>query len=195
MTLAHKRVAGTTQRQFALARIDRKDHNCWATTIEDAKGLCEFGDRTSSRTLVLFGDSHAEHWLGALDRYGQEEGWKVVAMVKGGCPVADMPELMQPHLKRFYHECTRYREAMVQRIIAMRPDAAILSSWDHYMPRNGSGIRLAGDAGDVARRVATDVRAALAGRRSRRGGTWHATYVVRRPSVSFTPGGGIVPGA
>jgi hypothetical protein len=50
-----------------------------------------------------------------------------------------MPELMQPRLKRYYHECTRYREAMIQRIIAMRPTAAILSSWDHYMPLNGKG--------------------------------------------------------
>jgi hypothetical protein len=139
MVLAEKRVVTTPQKQFALARFDRKDHGCWANTVEDATGPCEFGDTKSSRTVVLFGDSHAEHWLGALDAFGREEGWKVVLMVKGGCPVADMPELMQPRLKRFYHECTRYREAMVQRIIAMRPDVAILSSYDHYMPRNGKG--------------------------------------------------------
>jgi peptidoglycan/LPS O-acetylase OafA/YrhL len=139
MVAAERRASVAPQRQFALARVDRKNHDCWATTIETAKGPCAFGDVTSSRTLVLFGDSHAEHWLGALDRYGKERGVKIVAMVKGGCPVADMPELMQPRLKRFYHECTRYREAMVQRIIAMRPTAAILSSWDHYMPVNGEG--------------------------------------------------------
>jgi hypothetical protein len=86
---------------------------------------------------MLLGDSHAEHWLGALDRYGREQGVKIVAMVKGGCPVADMPELMQPRLKRYYHECTRYREAMIQRIIARRPAAVVLSSWDHYFPVNG----------------------------------------------------------
>ena len=139
MVAAERRVSLTPQRQFAMARVDRKNHNCWASTVEDAQGPCEFGDRTSSTTLALFGDSHAEHWLGALDRYGREHGVKIVAMVKGGCPVADMPELMQPRLKRYYHECTRYREAMVQRIIAMRPTAAILSSWDHYMPVNGAG--------------------------------------------------------
>jgi hypothetical protein len=87
--------------------------------------------------MVLFGDSHAEHWLGALDQYGSEHGIRIVVMVKGGCPVADMPELMQPRLRRYYHECTRYREAMVQRIIAMRPAAAILSNFDHYLPAHG----------------------------------------------------------
>jgi peptidoglycan/LPS O-acetylase OafA/YrhL len=139
MQIAHKRVVTTPQRQFALARNDRKNHGCWAETVESATGPCEFGDTQSSRTVVLFGDSHAEHWLGAMDQYGREHGLKVVLMVKGGCPVADMPELMQPRLKRYYHECTRYREAMIQRIIAMRPDVAILSSFDHYLPLDGKG--------------------------------------------------------
>jgi len=139
MKVAEQRVATAPQKQFALARIDRKNHGCWATTVEDVKRLCEFGDTNASTTLVLFGDSHAEHWLGALDRYGREHGVKIVAMVKGGCPVADMPELVQPRLKRYYHECTRYREAMVRQIIAMRPHAAILSSWDHYVPAHGRG--------------------------------------------------------
>jgi peptidoglycan/LPS O-acetylase OafA/YrhL len=137
MVAAERGVASSVHRTFAQARVDRKQHNCWSNTVEDAKGPCEFGDTQSSTTLALFGDSHAEHWLGALDRYGKDAGVKIVVMVKGGCPVADMPELMQPRLKRFYHECTRYREAMVQRIIAMKPTAAILSSYDHYMPRNG----------------------------------------------------------
>jgi hypothetical protein len=110
--------------------------------VDDVKGggPCEFGDTRSSTTVVLLGDSHAEHWLGAMDRLGRARGWKIVAMVKGGCPVADMPELMNARLKRYYHECTRYREAMLRRIIALRPAAAILSSWDHYMPVDGKGF-------------------------------------------------------
>jgi hypothetical protein len=42
-------------------------------------------------------------------------------------------------LKRPYDDCTRYREAMVRRILAMRPSAVILSSWDHYVSTDGSG--------------------------------------------------------
>jgi peptidoglycan/LPS O-acetylase OafA/YrhL len=138
MRVATTQVSRTPQKFFAAARADRMRHDCWATTVDAPRGACEFGDRSSSTTLVLLGDSHAEHWLGALDRLGKERGWKIVAMVKGGCPVPEMPELMQPRLKRWYHECTRYREAAVQRIIAMRPTAAILSSWDHYMPLDGA---------------------------------------------------------
>ena len=113
-------------------------HDCWATTVDEPKGPCEFGDRNAATTVVLLGDSHAEHWLGGLDRVGRERGWKIVAMVKGGCPVADMPELTSARRRRYYEECARYRETMVRRIIALRPAAVILASWDHYMPRDGS---------------------------------------------------------
>jgi peptidoglycan/LPS O-acetylase OafA/YrhL len=136
---ANRQVAQRPQKVFAAAREDRMSHQCWATTVEEAKQLCVFGDKHSSTTLVLLGDSHAEHWLGGLDRVGRERGWKIVAMVKGGCPVADMPEMMHRRLKRYYHECTRYREAMLRRIIAMRPSAVILSSWDHYLSMDGKG--------------------------------------------------------
>ncbi len=139
MRVSQRRVAFTDQKVFAAARQDRMRHDCWANTVEDARVPCEFGDTRSRTTIVLLGDSHAEHWLGGLDRAGREHGWKIDAMVKGGCPVADMPELTHARLKRYYHECTRYREAMIQRIIAMRPAAVILSSWDHYMPPDGKG--------------------------------------------------------
>jgi hypothetical protein len=139
MFVGRRQAAAPDQQRFAAAREDRMRHGCWSTTIEEWKGPCEFGDLRSATTLVLLGDSHAEHWLGALDRAGRENGWKVVALVKGGCPVAEMPQFMNARLKRYYHECTRFREAMVRRIIAMRPAAVILSSWDHYMPTDGNG--------------------------------------------------------
>jgi peptidoglycan/LPS O-acetylase OafA/YrhL len=139
INVAARQTASEPQRRFAAARADRLDHDCWASTVDEPRGPCEFGDRESNVVVALLGDSHAEHWLGALDRVGRERGWKIVAMVKGGCPVADMPNLVNARFKRFYHECTRYRQAMLQRIVAMRPRAVILSSWDHYIPANGAG--------------------------------------------------------
>jgi hypothetical protein len=84
----------------------------------------------------LMGDSHAEHWLPAVDRIGRERGWKVVAMIKPACPVADM-DLINARLKRVYTECTEWRRTMLRRIVALRPMGVILSSWDHYLPANG----------------------------------------------------------
>jgi hypothetical protein len=86
---------------------------------------------------VLLGDSHAEHWLPAVDRAGRERHWKVYAMVKPACPVSDMPELVNAALKRSYVECTSWRRRMLERIVSLRPTAVILSSYDHYMPASG----------------------------------------------------------
>jgi peptidoglycan/LPS O-acetylase OafA/YrhL len=135
---SERQVSTVPQKIFAAAREDRMAHACWGTTIDEWTGPCAFGDTQSTTTLVLLGDSHAEHWLGALDRIGKDRGWKIVALVKGGCPVADMRELRQTRLlRRWYGECARYREGMIRRILEMRPTAVLLSSWDHYVSING----------------------------------------------------------
>jgi hypothetical protein len=138
MRAGERRASSPDQRAYAAAREDRKSHGCWATTVDKLPAHCEFGDTRSSTTLVLLGDSHAEHWLGALDRAGREHGWKIVAMVKGGCPVADMRGLLGRRVARQYRECDRYRETMLRQIESMRPSAVILSSWDHDIPVGGT---------------------------------------------------------
>jgi hypothetical protein len=135
---AARHVATTDQRSFAAARVDRMAHRCWASTVEEARLPCVLGDSTAATTIALLGDSHAEHWLGGLDRAGREGGWRLDVMVKGGCPVADLSEVEGSRAARHYRECIRYREAMLRRIVAMRPAAVVLSSWDHYVARDGT---------------------------------------------------------
>lgn len=137
MRAAQRAVAQPVQHAFLAARNDRMEPGCWVNTVEEFRDACIVGERASSTTIALLGDSHAQHWLAALDRAGRERGWKVDAMVKGGCPVSDMPEQRTARLRRTYGECIRYREAMLQRIVAMRPSAVILSNWDGYLPRDG----------------------------------------------------------
>jgi peptidoglycan/LPS O-acetylase OafA/YrhL len=137
MLVAQRRVASPAQRPYAAARKDGMEHDCWGSLLENATAPCVFGDRSAKETVVLMGDSHAEHWLPAVDRIGKERGWKVLAMVKPACPVADIPELVNGRLKRRYTECTTWRRAMLRRIVGLRPMAVILSSYDHYMPARG----------------------------------------------------------
>jgi peptidoglycan/LPS O-acetylase OafA/YrhL len=134
---AERRVAQPDQRAFAAAREDGMEHDCWATGAGAPTASCAFGDTSSSTVVALFGDSHAEHWLAGLDRVGRERGWKIVAMVRGGCPVADLGLDATLRGGRRDRECARHREATLRRIVAMRPTAAILSSWDHYIPVEG----------------------------------------------------------
>ncbi|MDF1506421.1 SGNH hydrolase domain-containing protein, partial [Roseisolibacter sp. H3M3-2] len=131
---AERRAAAPDQRAFAAAREDRfAPDRCWNARPDRA---CAFGDTASATTLVVFGDSHAEHWLAGLDAAGRARGWKVVAMVRGGCPVADLSALAA---SRRDGACARWREAAVRRILGMRPTAVLLSSYDHYVPIDGRG--------------------------------------------------------
>lgn len=136
MLVAQRNTSSSEQRRYAAAREDGMAHDCWGSLLESATAPCVFGDTASRTSVVLMGDSHAEHWLPAVDRIGRDRGWKVIAMVKPACPVADV-ELVSSRLKRRYTECTRWRRSMLRRILALRPDAVILSSYDHYMPSDG----------------------------------------------------------
>jgi peptidoglycan/LPS O-acetylase OafA/YrhL len=137
LTLATRRAVSAPQRQFLAARGDNMNHNCWGSLTENATGPCIFGDVSSQTKVVLMGDSHAEHWLPALDRIGRERHWKVYAMVKPACPVADMPEMINARLKRDYTECSSWRRSKLRQILALRPDFVVLSSYDHYIPPDG----------------------------------------------------------
>jgi hypothetical protein len=50
--------------------------------------VCEFGadERDASLTVALVGDSHAAHWIGALDIVAGREGWRAVEYLKSSCP-------------------------------------------------------------------------------------------------------------
>ncbi len=135
---AKSNATAPAQRQFVAARNDGMPHDCWGSLLENATAPCEFGDLGARTTVVLMGDSHAEHWLPALDAIGRARGWKVVALVKPGCPVADVPELASGRLKRTYDECTNWRRSRLRRIITMHPSAVVLSSYNHYVAHDKS---------------------------------------------------------
>jgi len=137
MGLATHRTSSPAQRAIAFAREDGMRHDCWGSLTENAAGPCEFGDRSSRTVVFLMGDSHAEHWLPAVDRVGRARGWKIVAAIKPGCPVADVPALMNARLKRTYDECTSWRRATLRRIVAARPAGVILSTYNGYVAVDG----------------------------------------------------------
>lgn len=131
---SNRYVARTVHSMFAAAREDRMDHSCWVRSLSSmSTGECAFGDANAATTLALLGDSHAEHWLGGLDRAGKSRGWRIEAHVMGGCPVSDFSGLTSGASSRRYLECNRYREAMLTHLVAQKPSAVILSSFDSYM--------------------------------------------------------------
>ena len=105
------------------------ESGCHLGFLQVEQGACEYGDPQGDRTVVLFGDSHAQQWMGGLDAEAKRRGWKVVSLTKAACPVADLT-IVNPTLKRDYTECTTWREATLERIADLRPDVVLVSQSD-----------------------------------------------------------------
>jgi hypothetical protein len=94
---------------------------------------CVFGDPDGSRTVVLFGDSHAGQWVQALDDIGQRMHWKVIMLGKAGCPAAslDFRRAYQTATQRLVGpapDCVPWMNNAISRINETRPDVVILAS-------------------------------------------------------------------
>ncbi len=94
---------------------------CHVKQEDTVSGPCEYGDRSSSTTVVLMGDSHALSWFPAVNRLAIDRGWRLVNLTKSACASADFSQ-WNPNLKRVYTECNQWRENTYRRIEAEQPE-------------------------------------------------------------------------
>ena len=61
---------------------------CRSPSADFGLSKCEFGVPAdeASLSIALIGDSHAEHWVPAVDRMADARSWHVDTYFKGGCP-------------------------------------------------------------------------------------------------------------
>jgi peptidoglycan/LPS O-acetylase OafA/YrhL len=149
--IAGERLATTpAQRGFSRAARDevRPMLRRAGCRIDHADGPtigCSFGDSASPRTVVLFGDSHAEHWLPALARVGAQRQWRLVVFIKPGCPIPTGVERVS--YVQYPAACDRWRREAVDRIRVLRPSAVFIANASNYyleQPGTALGITRAG---------------------------------------------------
>ena len=133
----------------------RKDYplpfgdGCHATESQTQSGTCEYGDRKGSRTMVLFGDSHALSWFPALVRIADEDGWRLVVLTKSACQSVDIAQYNK-NLKRIYRECFTWRDEAFARIAQLRPDLVVVTNTRGFRVANENGTQLTGAAETAA---------------------------------------------
>jgi peptidoglycan/LPS O-acetylase OafA/YrhL len=88
---------------------------------------CEYGDRSSPTTVVLFGDSHAAQWFPAVEAAAEERGWRLLSFTKALCAAVDGP-VWNGRYKREYTECTAWRDDALERIEAAEPDLIVVAN-------------------------------------------------------------------
>jgi peptidoglycan/LPS O-acetylase OafA/YrhL len=96
-------------------------------------GPCVYGDLNATRTMALFGDSHAAQWFPAFERIALTHHWRLVTVTRSGCapaPVAEQPAAT-------LSACARWQLEAIRRIAAERVDVVIISNWSGYLGERG----------------------------------------------------------
>jgi peptidoglycan/LPS O-acetylase OafA/YrhL len=106
------------------ARGDRGaiwDEGCLAEPDATSSGECVFGEPAGRQTVVLFGDSHAMAFFGAVEELAKKHRWRLVALTKAGCPPFET-DVYNPKVGRQYDECVAWHQHALERIERERPD-------------------------------------------------------------------------
>ena len=84
---------------------------------------CVYGDTDSDRTMYLFGNSHADHFLPALDVVGHEFHIKIILLVKMSCYPGGGAMRTDG---TFYPECKTWVDKAMQYILQNPPPDGVL---------------------------------------------------------------------
>ena len=105
---------------------------------------CVYGDTSSPRVVVLYGDSHARMWMSALMPSVVRDNLRLIVVGEDGCPVAHVS------LPGVFAHCTPDRTSFEALINAIRPRAILLSdktSFPGFTPKQWqAGMQAAIDA-------------------------------------------------
>jgi peptidoglycan/LPS O-acetylase OafA/YrhL len=118
-----------------VARDDRAEvfrNGCTAGHGAIDNPECEFADVSSDVSIVLFGDSHMAHWFPAFEEAGKQQGWKITALTKLGCPPAEVSVRLDD--TRVHEKCNRWRQNTVTRIVESDADVVVMSSFSYRAP-------------------------------------------------------------
>jgi len=119
---------------------------CWSDGTAFDVRVCEFGPSDASRTLALFGDSHAMQWFNAMRGVATEEGWRLMTFLRPRCAARDInPRGASVGVEH----CRQWRAQAIEKIIAAHPSAIVMAS---YSAPTMDGQRIAtSDVGPATR--------------------------------------------
>jgi peptidoglycan/LPS O-acetylase OafA/YrhL len=87
--------------------------------------VCYYGTKGGTR-IVLLGDSHALHWMPALDLIGKAYYYEIIPIAKVNCAFMDV-KLYAYRLGHSYTSCTKWRTNVITKIAELHPSLVILS--------------------------------------------------------------------
>lgn len=91
---------------------------------------CTYGDLTSNKTMVLFGDSHAAQWFDAVEAIAKRQGFRLISLTKSACSALKLPISNRGSYNN--SECRKWQNNSIERIKELKPEILIVSAFSHY---------------------------------------------------------------
>ena len=100
-----------------------------STGSDPAVWTCYWGKGKPSRVVALIGDSHAEHWRGALHRIAKAKNWQIIEMFAGGCPATYAQSVIFENRSRPGDSCSSWTTKVTAKLKALAPDDIITTAY------------------------------------------------------------------
>jgi hypothetical protein len=138
---------------YADARVDHPAiyfNGCNAAREVLTPKVCTMANPSASRTVLLFGDSHAAQWYSAVEGAARAQGWRFRTLTKSGCSPLAMP-ISRYKESAAYSECGTWRSRALNGLASGaygRIDVLVISSWQFHgvLPSWSGGTKLTGAA-------------------------------------------------
>jgi hypothetical protein len=121
-------------RSVSIASVMQKpkiyEDGCHANYGNKNSPECLYGDVNSKRKIVLYGDSHAAQWFPALEKIAIDEGFALISLTKSACPAVEVDRVNSGAFKN--SDCNAWRENSIQRLKELKPEAVIMSGFQHF---------------------------------------------------------------
>ncbi len=127
---------------------------CVPSNVQTTVRLCEYGDRSASRTVVLYGNSQAQMWVPALDLLGQRNHFKVIPIAKPACGVFYLHGYIDPN-GHYSDVCWRFAHWAVSAMNSMRPTTVVIAATLGNLLRPGADPHALGPDGRLPSSLTT----------------------------------------
>jgi peptidoglycan/LPS O-acetylase OafA/YrhL len=112
--------------QAAEDKSDAYADDCWEYRPFDKVVTCEYGDPDADVSIALVGNSHAGHWLPALQDLARQRGWRITTFLASQCFPTDVT--LQLETRRFERNCRAWGEKVRKATAGSRFDLVITSN-------------------------------------------------------------------
>lgn len=115
-------------------------HGCLLLPLQADQPECVAGDPDSATRVALIGDSRAAMFNPAFRLAAEQRRWRLEMLSKAACPITDLP--LTPHfntLTEEFQRCTTWRNQILDRLRAERPQLIIISTARLY-GGDGTGV-------------------------------------------------------